>query len=92
MEDAGAERFCWKIVLSAGFDKINEHDTGIVTCEAQDSQRNESLSAPIRVKPRSKLLINPLSATVMVGNSFSITCVSKMVCTVLQITSGLRTT
>ncbi|GFU38043.1 uncharacterized protein NPIL_449051, partial [Nephila pilipes] len=59
-----------------GIDKVNEHDIGTVTCLASEGTRSENLSVTINVKLVSKLMINPLSATVVKGNSVSITCVS----------------
>ncbi|XP_055940487.1 uncharacterized protein LOC129971045 [Argiope bruennichi] len=60
-----------------GFDKVNEHDTGTITCNAYDDRQSEALSVSVTVRLRSKLLIEPLAATLAEGNSTSITCVSK---------------
>ncbi|GBM80981.1 hypothetical protein AVEN_156797-1 [Araneus ventricosus] len=66
-----------RISFLLGFDKVNEHDTGSITCNAYDAKQSEALSVSLTVTLRSKLLIEPLAATVAVGNSISITCVSK---------------
>ncbi|GFX26303.1 CUB and sushi domain-containing protein 1 [Trichonephila clavipes] len=59
-----------------GIDKINKHDIGTFTCVANEGAKSENLSATVNIKHISKIMINPLAATVVKGSSVSITCVS----------------
>ncbi|GFQ79929.1 uncharacterized protein TNCT_68041 [Trichonephila clavata] len=59
-----------------GIDKINEHDIGTFTCVANEGAKSENLSVTVNIKLISKIMINPLAATVVKRSSVSITCVS----------------
>ncbi|KAG8180135.1 hypothetical protein JTE90_027088 [Oedothorax gibbosus] len=62
-----------------GFDVTRELDSGTFTCSAttDDDSTGDSLSADVSVRPKSPLLVDPMSLSVSTGGDFKVTCVAE---------------